>query len=460
MLLSLLISFSPYSLTVELEHRQVVNTTKRASVFIIPVVSLLLSVQSYKAAVGSALQAAQDVLGSLGLEPGPPGVEQSVQEVEVNCYDSDSLSSPPASSGEESEGEIDPLLDFSQEDEFTHRPGKPMIYNVLKTQQALGGLKAITHDIQEAKQRKAAVEEKQRAKILVAAEASFTPTFKGGMSAQSRAMPEQKTELEKPLTSVTTQRQSNTGNASHAPVQVSRIQPRAQPDTQAEHPRMEPRAKPEVNIPHNPQPLPRMVPNRTEDQQLRDITTQQRNKTSPPPAEVLRREPSPSEDLPPPVPPYNPHGPERHVWSNEPNERAQPGHVPLRRGRKKSEEDLPTTEMLGHVTDRANKRRSFSPPPVQPTLPDSGEWNAIFLLFSWKSQPRSHARLCSKAVGTILHSKAIESRLMRPHLWNTHYTCDVNHTCTPFNFRPCSRPCKQKTVTFSSPCTANTAGEW
>lgn len=45
-----------------------------------------------------------------------------MQEVEVKMYDSDSLPSPPPSS--ESEGEKDPLLDFSRHDDLTYQPAQ------------------------------------------------------------------------------------------------------------------------------------------------------------------------------------------------------------------------------------------------------------------------------------------------------------------------------------------------
>lgn len=45
-----------------------------------------------------------------------------MQEVEVKMYDSDSLPSPPPSS--ESEGEKDPLLDFSRHDDLTYKPAQ------------------------------------------------------------------------------------------------------------------------------------------------------------------------------------------------------------------------------------------------------------------------------------------------------------------------------------------------
>ena len=360
-------------------------------------------VQSYKSAVGNALQAAQDVLGSLGLEPELPSAEQAVQEVEVNCYDSDSLSSPPTSSGGESEGEIDPLLDFSRDDEFTYRPGKPMIYNLLKTQQALGGLATISHEIQEAKQQKQKAEEaeRQRTQVLVAAEASFTPTFKGKRAVPESRLPQKREPFpsrEKKLPDATTQQQSRTGSSLPLPAAVSRIEPRTKPGakfhetvelpvvaTQQQNKSgssvppppavsgIEPIAKPKVKA---PQPFPTKRPNTMDNQQLQDITTHQLSKLSPPPVAVSGREPAPIEDLPPPVPPYSPHSPETHVWTNKPRERPKPGHVPLRI-KKRSGERLPASEREGHVTDPGYKRR-FSPPHVQPTpdkLPENGEWN-------------------------------------------------------------------------------------
>lgn len=67
----------------------------------------------------------------------------AVQEVELQMYDSDSLSSPPTSSGgSQADPSDDPLLDFSRDDEFVHQPGaKPagpsLAQSVLETQRAV-----------------------------------------------------------------------------------------------------------------------------------------------------------------------------------------------------------------------------------------------------------------------------------------------------------------------------------
>ena len=60
------------------------------------------SPDSYKRRVERAYLAAQEVLGSLAVasEQVAVDVEKGVQEVEVKCYDSDSLSSPPPSRDE------------------------------------------------------------------------------------------------------------------------------------------------------------------------------------------------------------------------------------------------------------------------------------------------------------------------------------------------------------------------
>jgi len=82
------------------------------------------SPDSYKRRVERAYLAAQEVLGSLAVasEQVAIDVEKGVQEVEVKCYDSDSLSSPPPSS-DESDRDLDPLLDFSRNDDLTHQHG-------------------------------------------------------------------------------------------------------------------------------------------------------------------------------------------------------------------------------------------------------------------------------------------------------------------------------------------------
>ena len=46
------------------------------------------------------------------------------QEVEIQMYDADNLSSPPSSKGSDTDlTSYDPLLDFSRDDGFDHQPG-------------------------------------------------------------------------------------------------------------------------------------------------------------------------------------------------------------------------------------------------------------------------------------------------------------------------------------------------
>ena len=96
----------------------IVTTNVAASVSVYPRqlsnLSLLHAVQDYKQAVTNAFLEVQDILGSLG-------VTENV--VEVPCYDSDELSSPPLSEGSDKIREIDPLLDFSLDDDLVHQPG-------------------------------------------------------------------------------------------------------------------------------------------------------------------------------------------------------------------------------------------------------------------------------------------------------------------------------------------------
>lgn len=79
-----------------------------------------------------AQQSAQEILQTLKTSEDEPDGQQTVVLLEL--YDSDSLPSPPDSSGEDEEGEEgggapqvnshDPLLDFSRIDSLTHVPGK------------------------------------------------------------------------------------------------------------------------------------------------------------------------------------------------------------------------------------------------------------------------------------------------------------------------------------------------
>ena len=61
----------------------------------------------------------------------------------MQMYDSDSLPSPPASS--ESEGDKDPLLDFSREDNLTYHAGQPSQSLAESVRQATEALEVRLH---------------------------------------------------------------------------------------------------------------------------------------------------------------------------------------------------------------------------------------------------------------------------------------------------------------------------
>lgn len=113
----------------------------------------MCAVVNYEDTVRTSLQEVEDLLGSFDLPslaqppapakttptkttptrhaPGPSGgpkrssSKECFQELEVTLYDSDSLPSPPSSenSSEADEKELDKLLDFSKDDEFSYNPG-------------------------------------------------------------------------------------------------------------------------------------------------------------------------------------------------------------------------------------------------------------------------------------------------------------------------------------------------
>ena len=127
--------------------------------------------QSYQQALGSALGSAQNALDILGLPPQgsstaapapssrpTPKLTVSsggVQEVEVMLGNDSDLSSPP-SSQDDSDGEYDPLLDFScgkdsytlpQPDSSKEFSRADMLSSVLKTNQALRKMKDLTESL-------------------------------------------------------------------------------------------------------------------------------------------------------------------------------------------------------------------------------------------------------------------------------------------------------------------------
>ena len=324
----------------------------------------LLTADGYKQKVERAFLAAQEILGSLTVasERVATDTEHKVEEVEVKCYDSDSLSSPPPSS-EESDKDSDPLLDFSRDDDLTHNPvtaGPAMVRRAIEAQRALEGMQSITRGVQEKRQRK---EEKSR---LVSTQTEFTPMFSKGENVGRHPQPlketSQQVQAEKQPSGASSSSQQSSGASS---------------SSQQSH---------------------RVIPE-TSQHSLPPIS---------------------HHSLPPPIPPYSPERPDSFLLSNKPEYRHSvstkheqlaphpkqvdkedvmvltagarppaPLNVALRTKRKGAE-PLPTPEQEGHVADLNRKQTSFVPQVVQTAT----EVTDIYEEAACKGLPGSGERVC------------------------------------------------------------------
>ena len=328
----------------------------------------LLTADGYKEKVERAFLAAQEILGSLTVasERVATDTEHKVEEVEVKCYDSDSLSSPPPSS-EESDKDSDPLLDFSRDDDLTHNPvtaGPAMVRRAIEAQRALEGMQSITRGVQEKRQRK---EEKSR---LVSTQTEFTPMFSKGENVGRHPQPlketSQQVQAEKQPSGASSSSQQSSGASS---------------SSQQSH---------------------RVIPE-TSQHSLPPIS---------------------HHSLPPPIPPYSPERPDSFLLSNKPEYHHSvstkheqlalhpkqvdkedvmvltagarppaPLNVALRTKRKTAE-PLPTPEQEGHVADLKWKQTSFVPQVVQTAT----EVTDIYEEAACKGLPGSGERVCRSLV--------------------------------------------------------------
>ena len=328
----------------------------------------LLTADGYKEKVERAFLAAQEILGSLTVasERVATDTEHKVEEVEVKCYDSDSLSSPPPSS-EESDKDSDPLLDFSRDDDLTHNPvtaGPAMVRRAIEAQRALEGMQSITRGVQEKRQRK---EEKSR---LVSTQTEFTPMFSKGENVGRHPQPlketSQQVQAEKQPSGASSSSQQSSGASS---------------SSQQSH---------------------RVIPE-TSQHSLPPIS---------------------HHSLPPPIPPYSPERPDSFLLSNKPeyhhsvstkHEQLAPHPkqvhkedvmvltagarppAPLNvalRTKRKTAEPLPTPEQEGHVADLERKQTSFVPQVVQTAT----EVTDIYEEAACKGLPGTGERVCRSLV--------------------------------------------------------------
>ena len=328
----------------------------------------LLTADGYKEKVERAFLAAQEILGSLTVasERVATDTEHKVEEVEVKCYDSDSLSSPPPSS-EESDKDSDPLLDFSRDDDLTHNPvtaGPAMVRRAIEAQRALEGMQSITRGVQEKRQRK---EEKSR---LVSTQTEFTPMFSKGENVGRHPQPlketSQQVQAEKQPSGASSSSQQSSGASS---------------SSQQSH---------------------RVIPE-TSQHSLPPIS---------------------HHSLPPPIPPYSPERPDSFLLSNKPEYHHSvstkheqlalhpkqvdkedvmvltagarppaPLNVALRTKRKGAE-PLPTPEQEGHVADLERKQTSFVPQVVQTPTEVTDKYEEA----ACKGLPGSGERVCRSLV--------------------------------------------------------------
>ena len=358
----------------------------------------LLTADGYKQKVERAFLAAQEILGSLTVasERVATDTEHKVEEVEVKCYDSDSLSSPPPSS-EESDKDSDPLLDFSRDDDLTHNPvtaGPAMVRRAIEAQRALEGMQSITRGVQEKRQRK---EEKSR---LVSTQTEFTPLFSKGENVGRHPQPlketSQQVQAEKQPSGAASSSQQSSGAASSTQQSSGASSSSQQSSGAASSSQQSSGASSSSQQSH------RVIPE-TSQHSLPPIS---------------------HHSLPPPIPPYSPERPDSFLLSNKPeyhhsvstkHEQLAPHPkqvdkedvmvltagarppAPLNvalRTKRKGAEPLPTPEQEGHVADLERKQTSFVPQVV----PTATEVTDIYEEAACKGLPGSGERVCRSLV--------------------------------------------------------------
>lgn len=293
------------------------------------------SPDSYKKRVERAYLAAQEVLGSLAVasEQVAVDVEKGVQEVEVKCYDSDSLSSPPPSS-DESDRDLDPLLDFSRNDDLTHQhgtEGPAMVRSAIHAQRALEGIQSITRGVQERRQNE---EEKSR---LVSTQAMFTPVFP--KSGEARWQPAAKQPQDRDGSNPWQRAKPQQETTGPPPVTKTELSAERQLSEMAPYSRDG--AKSHEVIPDRPPPIPSYNPERPDSFLLSNKPEYQiadRKKTSHT---------------------YNPTNREEVVTVQPQGEaKASRMNVPMRT-KKKAADQMPAPGREGYVADPKRKQKSF-----------------------------------------------------------------------------------------------------
>lgn len=279
-----------------------------------------------------------------------------MEEVEVKCYDSDSLSSPPPSS-EESDKDSDPLLDFSRDDDLTHHPGTAgpaMVRRAIEAQRALEGMQSITRGVQEKRQRK---EEKSG---LFSTQTEFTPMFSKGENVGRQPQP-----LKETTQQVEAEKQPSEASSS------SQQSHRVIPETSQHSP-------PPISRHSLPPPIPPYSPERPDSFLLSNkpeyhhsVSTKQ-EQLAPRPKQVDKEDVMVLTTGARPLAPLN---------------------VALR-AKRKAAEPLPTPKQEGHVVELERKQTSFVPQVVQTAT----EVTNIYEEAACKGLPGSGERVCRSLV--------------------------------------------------------------
>lgn len=297
-----------------------------------------------------AYLAAQEILGSLTVasEQVAADTEHKVEEVEVKCYDSDSLSSPPPSS-EESDKDIDPLLDFSRDDDLTHHPGTAgpaMVRRAIEAQRALEGMRSITQGVQEKRQKE---EEKSQ---LVSTQTEFIPMFSKSKNVERHPVAKQ-------------------GDSKPPKEATQQVQAERQPTEATQHspPPIFHHSLPPPIPPYSPEtPDPFVLSNKPE--YHHSVSTKQ---------EKLAHDPQQVDKA------VKEGGMILKTGARPP----APLNVALR-AKRRAAEKLPTPEQEGHVADLERKQKSFVPQVVRTAT----EVTEIYEEAACKGLPESGERVC------------------------------------------------------------------
>ncbi len=390
--------------------------------------------------------------------PDIPGV----QEVTIPCYDSDSLSSPPPS--DEEEGGVDPLLDFSLEDELSHTPGKPQIQSQLEVERGLRGMMGIIEGVQERQRGKREEEEQRKKRGLVTTEASIAldrrkkRAERGGSPQLTQQPPESRptpVQTSQPLREPV-KRQMSREKKEPVPTRLKSQSPPTDSRQRSEEKEEEPVRPPipPYNPPHGGEPF--LLSNKPEYKEALRKETHTYEAVDP---ESMARYRSQS-------PPQKPEGLARKFGSPParseaaimsgpvhmrriPSPQGEPPIVQLRV--KKSPDRLPEAERGGYIADPGKRQKSFEPQRLQKGakvtdvqelsmacsgLPSRGAWNicrktsAITLSLSLSLSSLSLSLSLSAVKEWRGEEVGVWLRQLSPTLYEFYFPCFSKHDIT------------------------------